>query len=362
MIGEKTMKRGCVCLLLVGLAFPWAQSGRGEDAPPPKDPPARVGKAGITPEMKDKIKRARELLQKRHRGEELTPEERAWLEKEAPELRAAAKRLGMMDPLEPGGFAGGAGPRLPFEAAQWEAQALMRELNVLDRAALTAAFLNLHEEKREEALAAAEKVMDKSPDPNASSLARWIIARIRQEKGETEAAGKLFRQVAGRAAPLALRDLLAPLLKAGDLKGALAAYKELAAAQPSALDRCRLLGALTEHLERLPADTVPLETRTALLARAAETVAYEEAQAAREALQKEREAASLPPLAPGMEAEFGPRGRFMRKPVGKGKLGGPDPDALREKIKLLEEQGRKDEANQLRKELEALQPPIRADF
>jgi tetratricopeptide (TPR) repeat protein len=239
-------------------------------------------------------------------------------------------------------------PMKPPDPGTMELAALQADLNVVDRAALASAQALMQAGKRDEAIAVAEKVATKSPDAEAAGVARLLAGRWYIEKGEEEAGNKNLRSVTGRAAALALAPLVEPLLKKQDRVGLVAACKDLVAAQPTGLDRCRVLKAMLDLLER-PGPELSAELRAEVAGALSALVPYEEALAAKDALAKERAAAPRPPGPPfGPLPGFGPgmggpgMGMFGPGMGGPGMGGGPLneadlPEGLRGKAKALRE-------------------------
>lgn len=200
---------------------------------------------------------------------------------------------------------------------------LIAQVNVVDRAALGAAFAQYMSGKKDEALATADKVAQKSSDPDGQGLARLMAARMKMETGQTDEAQKLLRAVTGRAAALALMAIADPLVKAGDAEGVASAAKELVVAQKSALDRCRVVKALLDMLDRPnppgQGGGLAVEARAGLMLKASEWVTYEDALAAQAILSKE------PPIFEGpggMGGMGGPGQAGMKEPVQMGELPG----------------------------------------
>jgi len=263
--------------------------------------------------------RLKEILKKKKAGQELTVDEREFLEKNARFLKKQRPHKGnALGPPQ--------GPRFHQPAPPDQLQTLLTKVNVVDRAALSAVRLLWKGGQRDDAVALAEKIIGKTPDPDAAGLAHLILGRFLTELEKKEEADKHLRAVTGRAASLAMVELAEPLMKAKDVPGLLAAFKDLVASQKSGLDRCRVVKALLEQLERPIPDALPPEQYATLLQAVADSIPYEEALAAKEALAKEE------PLVPAQPQAFGP-GRG-----GPGQRGGPPmPPEIMERFRAVRE-------------------------
>jgi len=258
--------------------------------------------------------RMRDILAKRKAGQELTVQEKEFLEQHARFMKKAGK---LEEPLrkmlenaqvpvpQPG----------PGKPGEDELQALIGRLNVVDRAELSAAQLLWQAAQREEALALIRKTAGKTPDPEAAGTALLLAGRLLQEAGRTEEAIKSLRAVTGRAAALAIVDLSEPSLKAKDTPGLLASFKDLMTGQKNGLDRCRVAKAFLEYLERTAQEGgLAAEQRAELMQAVAASIPYEEALAANGELAKEQAPVPPPPPPPAGPPPFMP---------GNGGPGGP---------------------------------------
>ncbi len=239
--------------------------------------------------------RAKEIWAKRKAGKELNEDERALLE----------RVMRQKEPFEAGGRKPKGPPWVRREEGERNPgrpqgpnpiQIFISEINVVDRAALTAAQTLFELERREQALEAAAKVIEKSPDKEAVALARLLAGRFHMRMEQPEKGRALLLQVTGRPAVFALHALLGPLIRGqeagedqgeGAAKQILEAYKKMLSHQPEGLDRARLLQALVEGLSR---PGISPELKAKVLGAVGETVKYDDALAAREALAKERKA------------------------------------------------------------------------
>jgi hypothetical protein len=370
-----------------------------------------AGQGFAQEDVKDRLK---DILRKKKAGQELTADEKEFLEKNARFFKhpkqLKQKKVGFG---EPGGFR----PQQPPAAQQL--QVLLSRLNVVDRAALSGAQQLWQGKRRDDAVALAEKIVGKTPDADAAGVARLMLGRFLMELERKEEADKHLRAVTGRAAELAMAELAQPLIKANDVTGLLAAFKDLLTSQKNGLDRCRVVKALLDLFDRSMEDGLPPDQRAELLQAVADSIPYEEALAAKEALAKEEPLVPLrpqgfgagrgpnagPPIPPEMMErlramrELPPDQRneamgalmkemwdraekleaegrveearrlkemverhkqmmgrmkemMMKKGKGRGMMPPRDPGAVRAEIKRLEDQGFMDEANKLRRELE----------
>ena len=268
--------------------------------------PGAAGQPGLAG-MSDDDRRAfmqkfMAAMQKRQRGEALTDEEQGVLDK------GKTMGVGRMMGGDAGGGGGrvGPGPTAASRSAQpTDPRALLSGVNVVDRALLSAALSLSAAGKTDEGLALVDKVLQKSPDKNATGLARFVLGKAQMAKGDAAVAEKTMRAVTGRAAVLAFTTLAEPLVKNNDAAGLSALYKDLLAAQITDLDRCRLLQALIDLVDN--SGTLPTQARVEILSTAAAGVTYEQAMATRDALAQEKAAQSQ--AAPMMnQTFFNPRG------------------------------------------------------
>jgi tetratricopeptide (TPR) repeat protein len=307
--------------------------------------------------------RIKDILAKRKAGQELTPQDKEFLEQNARFLKKAAKGddpFRKMPPAEkmPGFVEGapGMGPqREPIKPGEAELQSLLGRLNVVDRAELSAAQQLWRATKHDEAVALAQKTAGKTPDTEAAGVALLMVGRFLMETGKAEEAAKNLRAVTGRAAALAMIDLAEPLMKTKDTPGLLAAFKDLLTSQKNGLDRCRVAKAFLEYLDRVGPDGLAPEQRAELMQVVAASIPYEEAMAAKEELAKEQPPAppqQQPPPFPG-QPMFGPGNPG---PMG-GFMGGPGaglPPELMERFRNLRDlppEQRRETINVLMKEV-----------
>ncbi|MCK6472662.1 MAG: hypothetical protein L6R28_13040 [Planctomycetes bacterium] len=251
-------------------------------------------------------------------------------------------------------------------------------LNVADRAALGAAWALFETNKREEAVAAAAKVAEATPDIEASGYARLLMGRFYLEMEKPDRAREMLQVVKGPAAALALKILIEHLAADGGPDAVSAAYQALLAAQPDvALERARVLQALLDWLDGPGRERLEAEGRAKVLQAVAGSVSREQALAAKEALAKERDAAeaaeragnrNLPHFEVFMGGEGGPGGppgRDMMKDRLKDlKDMPPDRRAealedvrqdLKRRLAALEDDANPDERKRLEKALEKLE-------
>lgn len=387
---------------------------------------ARVLLAGLTVLLlvgqgmaqEDDKARLKDIVAKKKAGQELTPDERAFLEQNARFMKKPKGEFpGAPEGLKPP-------PQIP--SSDHELQILLAQLNVVDRAALSAVQQLWDGGRRDEAIALAEKIAGKTPDTDAAGVARLMLGRFLTKSGRAEEAGKHLRVATGRAAALAMVELAQPAMKARDVPGLLAAFKDLLASQKNSLDRCRVLKALLDFLDRPTLDPWPPEQRAELLQALANSIPYEDALAAKEALAEEKPLVPVtpdpqafapgqgpgpkggPPLPPEMQERFrairdlppdqrheamgalmkdvarqveqlraagreeearrlaemlerheqmeGRMKEMMKKGKGPGLPPPRDPAVVRAEIKRLEDQGFMDEAKKLRRQLEERQP------
>ena len=267
-------------VVLSGLTV-WPGLVFAADAAAPAPPVPNTPAAGAATDAAQ----IRDIMRKRFSGQPLTAEEQALMDKATVTM------------------AGRATARNRFGGAQAnDAEAIMQDLNVLDRASIWTAYALSQATKRDEAQALLNTVVTKSPDKAAVSLAQWELGKVQQDKGELGAAEKTFYSVSGRAAPLALDSLFEPLVKASNYDGLISAYKQLSAAQTTDLDRCRLVKALMEQIEQPALTVLPFDKRAALVQAASEGLTYDQAVAARDVLAKEKTGDAL---APQSFARFG---------------------------------------------------------
>lgn len=302
--------------------------------------------------------RIKEILAKRKAGQELTPQDKEFLEQNARFLKKTAKGdepFRKVPPAEkmPGLVEGapgmGMGPqREPMKPGEGELQALVGRLNVVDRAELSAAQHLWRATKRDEAVALAQKTAGKTPDPEAAGVALLMVGRFLMESGKAEEAAKNFRAVTGRAAALAMIDLAEPLMKAKDTPGLLAAFKDLLTSQKNGLDRCRVAKAFLEYLDRVGQEGLAPEQRAELMQAVAASIPYEEAMAAKEELAKEQPPAPQPATPFQGPPMFGPGN------MGPGGPGAGMPPELMERFRNLRDlppEQRRETINVLMKEI-----------
>lgn len=427
-------------LLAVWLAhFACLAGEEGAPPPPPPGPPPAAAAPDAPkenrervndPERREQMRHARQIMARKEAGEALTAEDREFLEQHGQELQKAQRRMGAGERDGRAGAGPGQGPgpgpgmeprQGPSPLSSFALRPLLEEINVADRASLSLALAKFQNEKKDEAIALAEKVADaKNADPEAAGVARLILARMLSEKGEKDAAARMFRTVTGHAAVQALANLLEPLARGGDSDGLLTAFKDLLAAQPDALGRCRVLKALLDLADRFGAEVLSAPALEKILQAAAGSVSAEEALANREALAKENQAPfNRPPPGPmgppgmrmgegaqgglgqeimqklmaaralppdqrqeaikdiktmldkgledrGREAPKDPPKDELRRKIPKelkekekaARKEGKDPEKMRAEIKRLEEEGKPDEANKLKQDLELIDHPI----
>lgn len=326
-------------LLGLALAPASAADGEGQDgreavAPPKPDaPPPKADREGA--EREEMAARLREIMRKRRNGEELTDDERAFIQKGADRLMGGEGRGNQ------GGGPGGEGRGGPPWARNAELRARpepadpvrqgIARLNVADRAALGAAWALFETNKREEAVAAAAKVAEATPDPEAAGYARLLMGRFYLEMEKPDRAREMLQVVKGPAAALALKMLIEHLAADGGPDAVVAAYQALLAAQADvALDRARVLQALLDWLDGPGRERLEAEGRAKVLLAVAESVSREQAFAAKEALAKERQAAE--------SAGNGTLPRFEVFMGGEGGPGGPPGrDMMKERLKDLKD-------------------------
>ncbi|MCW8133772.1 MAG: tetratricopeptide repeat protein, partial [Planctomycetota bacterium] len=248
-------------------------------------------------------------------------------------------------------------------------QPMLAKINVVDRALLSAALEQYRAEKRDEAAATAARVVEKSSDADGVGAARLFLGRVALEKNQPDEARKLFRAVTGRAAALAVPHLLEPLGKPdADAEAIAKEAKDLAAAQKSALDRCRVVKAVLDYLTRPtpPGQGVPPELRVSLLLQVADWIPYEEALAAQAELVKEEPlnegpggprggmVAAREAAPPEMPREILDRLRDLRNmaPEQRKETLQHVRGMLQEQVEKLKGQGREDDANRLKEMLE----------
>lgn len=346
-----------LAVALLALAAPPARLAAEEGMAPPPPPPPKENPDNKPPEPKemDKAEKGKDKGAKR-------------FEKKFGELEKEVAD-GPQRPPQPG------------NSALAGLRPLISQVNVVDRAALGAALAQYQSGKKDDALATADKVAQKSSDPDGQGVARLLLARLKMENGQGDEAPKLLRGVTGRAASLALMLLSDPLIKAGDADGLAGAAKELVVAQKNGLDRCRVVKTLLDLLDRPnpPGQGGGLanDARAGLMLQAAEWVTYEDALAAQAALSKE------PPLfdgpgGPGMRGGMGGPGMAeMKDPAQMGELPGDliqqfrdlknvPPDqrkeavknlrtAVEERIKKLKAEGKDPDAARLQEFLDRLE-------
>lgn len=303
------------------------QGGKEAVAPPKPDaPPLKApGAAGEREEM---AARFREIMRKHRNGEELTDDERAFIQKGAERLMGGEGRGG------PPGMRN-AEFRAHPEPADPVRQGISG-LNVADRAALGAAWALFESNKRDEAVAAAAKVAEATIDLEAAGYARLLMGRFYLEMERPDRAQEMLQVVKGPAAALALRFQLEHLSAGGGPDTVVAAYRALLAAQADvALDRARVLQALLDWLDGPGRERMEAEGRAKVLQAVAGSVSREQALAAKEALAKEREAAQAAESAGNRNlprVEF-----FMGGEGGPGGPGGPPGREMKDRLKDLKD-------------------------
>ena len=181
----------CTAILTVLLATlvapPGIPAGQGPEVRPPADP--RFGQLA-----RDRLARIRDVLQKRDRGEPLTKEEEMLLRNAA----GARWRMKKGDPIDRG----------PDELVRGS-------MNVIDAAHLAIAEIEFGRGHHQQALAELQKIVAKSPDPDAVATTHFNLAVIyRRHLKDPRKAVEEYRKVTGELKERALREVEATLEEA----------------------------------------------------------------------------------------------------------------------------------------------------
>lgn len=303
------MSRFAYCILALAAVFPlslgFAGEEKGEPKPPPKEDGAAPGAGAekkpagpkapqVSPEERRKnFQRVREILMKNRKGEEITAEDRAFIKKNAPRMermldqRRGGQRPGAAGGQQPGGERRGGFGSFRDRMRRDPMKRYIAELNIVDRASLTAATTLFRAEAREEALAILDKVNETSPDTEAVGFARLLMGTYLQQMEKPEKAKEMFLAVTGRATPFAMMHLFKPDQIQGKAELVIATVKQMMATQKSAIDRCRVVQAMLDGLDRINLEP---KARAEVLKAIAGMVSHEDAMANKEVLAKEREA------------------------------------------------------------------------
>lgn len=347
---------------------------RAEEAVVPPPPPPDV-KPDAKPMEKDP-KAEKDKAAEMDKADKDKGDKAAEKEKEKAKRRATEKKLVEFEREIGEGPGQGAGPNRALAQANRGVdvlQQLLPKINLVDRALLSAALEQYRAEKRGDAVATATRVMEKSTDPDGVGAAKLFLGRAAQEKNQADEAKKFFRAVTGRAAALAVLQLLEPLGKPdADAEAIAKEAKDLVAAQKSPLDRCRVIKAMLDYLTRPmpPGQGVPPEVRTSLMLKVADWVPYEDALAAQAELAKEEPVGEGPGgrgVAMMREGPMPDQGQMPREILDKVRdLRNMAPEQRKEtlqqirgmlenQMEKLKGQGREEDANRLKEMLDRLE-------
>jgi tetratricopeptide (TPR) repeat protein len=234
-----------------------------------EDPPAPVERANAEPgERRARFVEVLRAIRKMRAGEELTDEEKKLLAEAREQRKVLQKRLKRAERERRKAVAhrrsGGADGRLRYDG----------RLNVIDQAYFQIAEIHLGQDEHEQAVAALERLVQKSPDKRAVSLAHLNLAELyRSELNLPAKAVAEYKQVTGEFAAPALRRLAELFEELGQVDQAVEQFDALAKSTADATTKILALRELAELLVRnhRPGEAV------AVLQRLTRAVSYEEA-------------------------------------------------------------------------------------
>ena len=274
------------CLLAARSAL--AQEGREgrEGEPAVEKGDERAERA----ELRKMARKATEILRRIRAGEDLTEEDKELLKKyrkqrDVQRKKWARERDRQRPPrAEVDAMRRGPGPMA--EPARAKALRHDERLNVIDRAYYEIAEIHLAKKKYEDAVAALEQLIKKSPDKRAVSLTRLNLAELyRKQLADTKRAIEEYKKVTGEFA-LAAQTRLAQLFEELDqIDEAVEQFENIAKTATDKTQKVLALGQLAGLLARNGRE----DEAIAVLQRLIKSVSYEEAAKISKALLEEKE-------------------------------------------------------------------------
>jgi tetratricopeptide (TPR) repeat protein len=326
MVADRLLFSAAVVLALAlaaGSAAPAAEEGG-----PPPEGAAEKGREPDRAKIKD-------IQRKLKAGEELTADERAFMEKNKPRAVKEGKDVRL---------AGEPGRGIMIEG--------LDVVNALDAVRLQLAQAYLGGNETGKAMEVLEKLAKGTQDKTAAGYAHLALARIYKQKNDQAKCDEELKKVTGPAVAGALAMLAGP---GGETAAKL---EELLKSADEPLAKALIL----RRLAALYAQGGNAEKLADLAERAGKLLSYKDALAAQEAeakLQQRMGAGrpfgpmgpgGMPGMKPGMPGGPGAEGEFRKGDPRRGE----DAEALKKEIKELEDAGMVEEAEALKKQLKGL--------